>query len=501
MASSGRRIRQNQDVHREYERIWSQLGSRTIEDLIKLPPMTDAASLATMDVITRLAPAAFFTEPNLHDLAVCWAVNLSLERGNSDGSCDAYVRLGLTASHRFGDYRAAYRFGQLAYELIEQCGLRRFQARTYHHFAAHLIPCAKHVRAARELLRRSFQIANESGDLLYASYVCTALNQNLLAAGDALADVQLEFEHTLEFARKVATRYSVDIISSQLGYVRSLRGLTRQFGSFDDGQFDEQLMEGHFSESPNLKLPEWWYWILKLQAHFHAGDYTSALRAARRVERLPSVSRMLSIAADYHLFSALSHAACCDSGTSEEREEHMAALAAHHAEFLAWAETCSANFENLAALVGAEIARLEGRELDAERLYEQAIRSAREQGFIQNEALAYRTGRAVLYGAWIETVAEIYLRNARLLLCSLGRRRQSAATRSAISAAQPGRGRRSTHEAQSLHPSSTWTWRQLSKSRKPSRARWCWTSSIERLHARGHRARWRRTRAVDNSAG
>ena len=231
----------NQDVHREYERIWSQLGSRTIEDLIELPLMTDAASLATMDVITRIAPPAFFTEPNLHDLAVCWAVNLSLERGNSDGSCDAYVRLGLTASHRFGDYRAAYRFGQLAYELIEQCGLKRFQARTYHHFAAHLIPCAKHVRAARDLLRRSFQIANESGDLLYASYVCTALNQNLLAAGDALGDVQLDFEHALEFVRKVATRYSVDIVSSQLGYVRNLRGLTCQFGSFDDGQFDEQL--------------------------------------------------------------------------------------------------------------------------------------------------------------------------------------------------------------------------------------------------------------------
>jgi PAS domain S-box-containing protein len=403
----------NQDVDREYERIWSQLGSRTIEDLIELPLMTDAASLATMDVITLIAPAAFFTEPNLHDLAVCWAVNLSLERGNSDASSDAYVRLGLTASQRFGDYWAAYRFGQLAYQLIEQCGFKRFQARTYHHIATHLIPCAKHVRAARDLLRRSFQIANESGDLLYASYVCNALNQNLQSAGDALGDVQLDVEHALEFVRTVAHRFSVDIVSSQLGYVRNLRGLTRQFGSFDDGQFDEHRMEGHFSENPNLTFPEWWYWILKLQAHFHAGDYPSALRAARRVERLPSLSRLLSMAADYHLFSALSHAASCDSGTPEQREEHMAALAAHHSEFIAWAETCPANFENLAALVGAEIARLEGRELDAERLYEQGIRLAREQGFVQNEGLAYELA-ARFYGArGFEPFADLYLRNAR----------------------------------------------------------------------------------------
>src|ERR1700686_3843060 len=36
----------------EYERVWSQLGGCAIEDLIHLPVMTDAASLATMDVLT-----------------------------------------------------------------------------------------------------------------------------------------------------------------------------------------------------------------------------------------------------------------------------------------------------------------------------------------------------------------------------------------------------------------------------------------------------------------
>ena len=54
-----------------------------------------------------------------------------------------------------------------------------------------------------------------------------------------------------------------------------------------------------------------------------------------------------------------------------------------------------------AALVGAEIARIEGRDLDAERLYEQAIRSAREHGFVQNEGLAYESGGAIPGGAWL----------------------------------------------------------------------------------------------------
>src|SRR5262249_46974167 len=74
---------------------------------------------------------------------------------------------------------------------------------------------------------------------------------------------------------------------------------------------------------------------------------------------------------------------------------------------------CPENFANRAALVGAEIARIEGRELDAERLYEQAIRSARENGFVHNEALANELAARFYATRGFETIAHAYLRNAR----------------------------------------------------------------------------------------
>jgi predicted ATPase len=76
------------DVRREYDRIWLQLGMRSIEDILELPLMTDQASLATMDILTKIAaPSFLLMEANVHALAICWATNLSLERGNSDASC------------------------------------------------------------------------------------------------------------------------------------------------------------------------------------------------------------------------------------------------------------------------------------------------------------------------------------------------------------------------------------------------------------------------------
>ena len=161
-----------EEGRREYERIWSQLGSRAIEELIELPLMSDPASLATLDVLTKVLPPALFTDANLLSLVICRAVNLSLEHGNSDGSCFAYVWLGMIAGPHFGNYKAGFRFGRLGYELVEKRGLKRFQARTYVCFGNLVMPWTKHVRAGRDLLRRAFEAANKIGDLTFAAYSC-----------------------------------------------------------------------------------------------------------------------------------------------------------------------------------------------------------------------------------------------------------------------------------------------------------------------------------------
>ena len=71
-----------EEACREYQRIWSTLGDRPIEALVELPLMSDPASLATLDVLTKLALPALYTDANLACLVICRVVNLSLESGN-----------------------------------------------------------------------------------------------------------------------------------------------------------------------------------------------------------------------------------------------------------------------------------------------------------------------------------------------------------------------------------------------------------------------------------
>jgi PAS domain S-box-containing protein len=397
----------DEDVRREYDRIWSQLGSGSIEDMLELPLMTDPASLVTMDVLTKIASVAItLMEANFHALAICWSANLSLEHGNSDASCDTYVRLGYIAGDRFGDYKAGSRFGKIGCELVERRGLKRFQARTYMLFAHYLIPYTQHVRAARDLLHRGFEVANKIGDLVFMGwYSGLYLIENLLASGDPLSEVQSELERALAFAQKAQLMHVVSIIRTHLELVRTLRGLTRKFGSFDDEEFGAR-----FARNPNSALAEWLYCMRKVQAHFHAGDYASAIEAATRAQRHRASGYIYQVA-DLRFYSALSHAAVCD--TADQREAHFAALCAHHRQLEIWAEQCPENFENRAALVGAEIARLEGRDVDAMRLYRQAIRSARANGFVQHEALAYELAARFYAVRGFDEEAHLYLRNAR----------------------------------------------------------------------------------------
>ena len=402
-----------EEARREYDRIWSRLGSRMIEDLIQLPLMTDAASLATMDVLSKLASPAIFVDANLHFLVLSRAVNLSLERGNSDGSCLAYVRLGHEAGLRFGDYQAASRFGQLGYDLVERRGLTRFQARTYLNFANIVLPLTRHVRAGRDLLRRALEAANKIGDLTFAAYPGFHLTSNLLAAGDPLPEVQRAAENGLAFAQKARFGFVIDVITAQLGLIRTLRGLTPRFGSFDDEQFDELRIERRLSENRDLALVECWYLIRKLQARYLAGEYAAAVEASSRAQRLLWTSPSLREIAEYHFYGALSQAACCDSAAARGRQQHVDALAAHYKQLRVWAEECPENFADRAMLVGAEIARIEGRELDAERLYEQAIRSARTNGFVHHEALANEIAARFYAARGFEQIAHVYLGNAR----------------------------------------------------------------------------------------
>ena len=401
------------EVDQEVQRFWQQLGERSIEDLIDLPLLSDPGWRATIDVLTALLPAALFSDENQHWLVIAHIANLSLEHGNSDGGCVGYVYLAMMLGGRFGDYRTAFRFGQLGYDLMERRGLTGFEARVRLVFGALITPWTKHVRTGRPLVRRALDAASRSADLTFVSYCHLNLISNLLAAGDPLSESEREAETGLAFATKVRFGLVVDIITGQQRLIRTLRGLTPDFSSFNDGEFDEARFERHLEADPRLALATCWYWIRKLQARVFAGDYASAIDAAAKAEPLMWLSRAFFEEAEYHFYGALARAASYDAASAAARPQIVTALKGHYDQLAAWAESGPDNFENRRALVAAELARIEGREMDAEHWYEQAIDSARDHGFVHNEGIAHEVAARFYLARGLPTSGNAHLDQAR----------------------------------------------------------------------------------------
>src|SRR5258708_25353579 len=136
---------------------------------------------------------------------------------------------------------------------MEQRGLRRFEARVCLLFAI-ISDWMQPVRTGLGLVRRAFDAANRVGDIAFAGYSYPALIPCLLATAEPLADVQREAEAGLDFARRFRFGVVIDLLSVQLRLVQTLRGLTSEFGSFNDTGFDEGLFQQQRAQDPSLSL-------------------------------------------------------------------------------------------------------------------------------------------------------------------------------------------------------------------------------------------------------
>jgi predicted ATPase len=401
------------EVHKEYDKLWGRIGARRIESLIDLPSMTDPRWRATMDVLSMLVAPAFFTDRNLFALAIGRMANLSLEHGNADASCHGYVGLGMLAGPFFGDYQAGYRFGKLAVDLVDQRGRLRLKPRVYVSFGALVVPWTKHLRTGMDLLRRAFDTANETGDVNIAAFSCWNRLVLLFDKGEPLGDVRSEGETALLFVTQAKFGLMVRTIISPLQLIRALMGQTSSLGSFNDDKFNEESFEEHLESNPGLAFATCSYWICKLQAYFHSGDYIAALEASEKARQLSWTQQSFFQLADYHFYSALAFAAHYGVVQDIERARYDNLLTAHHGQLEIWAQNCPDNFSNRALLVSAEIARIEGRDSDAMSLYEQAIDSAHENGFVQNEGIAGELAAAFYAARGFNKIALTYLRDAR----------------------------------------------------------------------------------------
>jgi PAS domain S-box-containing protein len=400
-----------EQVQAEYEMVWRNLDGRPIEHLIDLPLMTDPEMQAAMRLLSALWDAAYLTDLHLSYLRVCRMVNVSMQHGMSGASTHGLASFGMILGPVFHRYSEGYRFTKLACDLVEKHGFIAYRPQV--HFMMGLVALwTQPIATAIDFTRTAFRTATETGDLTYACYGMSQAVASLLLRNDPLDAVWRESEMALEFAQRARFHDMADVIVSQQRFIAAMQGRTATFSTFSDAQFDEAAFEAQL-KGDRLPTKICWYWILKLKARFLAGDYAEALAAADKARALLWVATLHTRVLDYFYYTALTVAALYEKASADEQSGWRDLLTAHRERLREWADNYPPTFGDKHALVSAEIARLEGRDTDAMRLYEQAIQAARENGFVQNEGLAHEVAARFYTARGFGTIAHAYLREAR----------------------------------------------------------------------------------------
>jgi PAS domain S-box-containing protein len=400
-----------EQVLAEYEAIWRNLEGRPIERLIDLPLMTDAELLAGMRVLSATNPPAYFTDFNLCCLLRCRMVNVSMQHGTSGASAYGYASFGFILGPVFHRYSDGYRFNKLACDFVEKHGFIAYQARMYVLMGGVAL-WTQPITTAIDFMRVAFRVATETGDLTHACYSMWQSIAYLLQRNDPLDMVWSESERSLDFVRRVRFRDVADIIVSQQRFIATMQGRTATFSTFNDEQFNEAAFETQLT-GDRMPVMVFFYWIFKLKARFLSGDYAEALAAAGKAKELLWGAFGEIMLLDYFYYAGLTVAALYEKASAHEQTGWSELLTAHREQLREWADNYRPTFGDKHALVSAEIARLEGRDLDAMRLYEEAIGAARENGFVQNEGVANELAAQFYLKRGIEKVARSYLRDAR----------------------------------------------------------------------------------------
>jgi PAS domain S-box-containing protein len=399
------------DVQLEINTIAALLSGKPIKNLIDLPEMTDLDKLAAMQILSRISIPAYITAPNLMPLLVSKQVNLSIQYGNASVSPYAYANFGLILCGVVGDIETGYQFGQLALRLLSQSNSHSLKARTLNIVNNFIIHWKEHARVLLEPLLEGYQSGLETGDLEFAAYCAYTYCFQSYANGKELKEVE----------RNVAT-YGEVIRQIKQETVLTWNQIFRQMllnliGRSDNSTHLIGESYNEVSELPQYEAANDGSTILavffnKLFLCYLFSEYSQAVENATIAENY--VVRLAGTPLEplYYFYGSLARLATYLDSSIQLQVETLERVTVSQEKMKRWAHYAPMNFLHKFQLVEAEKARVLGQFFEAEEFYEQAIQGAKENEYLQEEALGYELAAKHYLARDREKFAHLYMKEA-----------------------------------------------------------------------------------------
>jgi len=399
------------DVNRCLLELAEKLSKSPFESLVCLPMMKDDKQLAAMRILSSLLNAAYLGLPNLLPIIVAKQVDLSVTYGNTTISPSAYANYGLILCSVADDLDEGYRFGDLALELLERIESKEFYAKTLEIVCLSIKHWKNHINSTLEPLLESYKVGLELGDFESACFSALDYCFHSFVAGKNLIDLECEMSHYSAMAKELQQSMVFNLNEVHHQAVLNLTGRSDNPITWQANADNEEKILRIHKQNNNFSYLAFFY-IDNLFLCYLFGDCDRAVEMAAQAEAyLEGIPGQVFVPL-FYFYDALSWLALYPHLKVIEQKTAIARISSHQDKIAKWADFAPMNYAHKLHLIQAEKYRVLGETVTAIELYDLAIAEAKDNHYIQEEALANELA-AKFYLDWNkEKIAAIYLQEA-----------------------------------------------------------------------------------------
>jgi len=385
-----------------------QLQDKHIEQLVDLPVMTNPQTRAAMQLLGMLHAPIFQGMPSLTPLVSCTMVNLSLQFGNAPASTVGYAMYGMVLCAFLQEVETGYGFGQLALSLLERFNVPEFKSQILLLFGCWLQHRQEAQRATIPTLKDGYTAGMETGDFLYASYSINNYFYAHFFGGVELDTWETEIVSYSAALAQMKQYSALAFLDMTRQTLENLREGRIRSDCLIGSAYDETVMIPKHHQNNELSAFTVAH-IYKLLLAYCYGNYTAALDyIAQGQQYLMAVSGLVFVPI-FHFYAALTNLALFPTQPETEQADLLASVETHQTTLHQWAQNAPMNYLHKWYLVEAERQRVLGNKAEAIEMYDRAISLAKENKFLNEEALANELA-AKFYSEWSkEKLAQSYM--------------------------------------------------------------------------------------------
>ncbi|MBE9206650.1 AAA family ATPase [Nostoc sp. LEGE 06077] len=391
--------------------IKSDLSGKCIEDLINLPAMTAAQPLAIMRIISSTIAPAYQSIPALFPLFVFKQIKLSIQYGNASLSSFAYINYGVILCCVVEDIESGYQFGNLALILLDKFNAKEIKTKIMNAFNSVIRHWQEHTKEMLSPLLDSYSIGLETGDLEFAAYSLYNYCCSSYFTGREITGLEREMA-TYNYAIIQMNQETIfywsaiyrQIVLNLLGFVENPCYLV------GEAYNEEKMFSIHKQSNDGGSLLALFLGKLHLFYLFH--DYPQALENSILASNYLAGGTGQIVIPIFYFYDSLVRLATYTDALDVEQKSIIEKITANQEKIQRWAHHAPMNYLHKFYLVEAEKYRVIGQYLEAIESYDRAISLAKENEYINEEALANELA-AKFYLAWgKEKIAQTYLTDA-----------------------------------------------------------------------------------------